>query len=188
MFNACLYIWDCLYFILELQFYTSWCRIRRILFGWTWTVYITPWTRECWQTIHCWNFDHSWVGDWCRMVLAFIVHFSKLAICSYHEFRPGFAMFTNILFFHTRISKESFPNINDPICCLQSIFENKRKMALEAGQKERSNWGFTMDGENKSTINWWENVGQSRTAGSATYILNQYKSSNGCKFWVRILF
>ena len=174
MFYACLFIWNCLYFIHELQFYTSRFRIRRILFGWTWTVHITSWARECWQTIYCWNFDHSWLGDWCRMVFTFIVHFSKLAIRSNHEFRLGFAMFTYLLFFHSRISKESFPNISDCqsligcIYWLQWIFENNYKMALEAGQKERSDWGLAMDGKNKSTINWWENVGQSWTAGSAS--------------------
>ena len=112
MFYACLFIWNCLYFIHELQFYTSRFRIRRILFGWTWTVHITSWTRECWQTIYCWNFDHSWLGDWCRMVFAFIVHFSKLAICSIDEFHLGFVMFTYLLFLHTWISKETFPNIS----------------------------------------------------------------------------
>ena len=111
MFNTCLFIGNCLYFCDKLQYHTSRVRIRRILFGWTWTVYITSWIGECWQTIHCWHFDHSWLGNWCRMVSAFVVYFSKLALCSYDEFNSGSALLADLLFFHSRISKDSFPII-----------------------------------------------------------------------------
>ena len=136
MFYACLFIWNCLYIIHELQFYTSWFRIRRILFSWTWTIHITSWTRECWQTIYCWNFDHSWLGDWCRMVFTFIVHFSKLAICSNDEFHLGFVMFTYLLFLHTWISKESFPNISYFQICNVYLKTNARWLWRQGRRKE----------------------------------------------------